>query len=171
MRRSEWGHAPFREPSGNASKGGGAANGAERRVEPRAAKGGAPPYKRRTDAGLALSLQRLAVSLQRSPPLSLQKVHGLSVSLSKGCLSLSPKVNALSLVHARSFSWRSPCASCSSTPFLLARSRARGPARPVGGDADRRRRSAACGGPARPDEGCRRGFAGRVGGRNQARSR
>ena len=27
------------------------------------------------------------------------------------------------------------------------------------------------GGPARPDEGCRRGFAGRVGGRNQARPR
>ena len=51
MRGSEWGHAPLREPSGNASKGGGAANGAE----PRAAKGGAPLYKRRTDARLALS--------------------------------------------------------------------------------------------------------------------
>ena len=59
--------------------------------------------------------------------------------------------------------------SLESAPFLLARSRARGPARPVGGDADGRRRSAACGGPARLDEGCRRGFAGRVGGRNQAR--
>ena len=48
VRRSEWGHAPLREPSGNASKGGGAANGAERRAEPRAAKGGATLYKRRT---------------------------------------------------------------------------------------------------------------------------
>ena len=46
VRRSEWGHAPLREPSGNASKGGGAANGAERRAEPRVAKGGAPLYKR-----------------------------------------------------------------------------------------------------------------------------
>ena len=58
--------------------------------------------------------------------------------------------------------------SCSLPPRS---SCARGPARPVGGDADGRRRSAACGGPACPDEGCRRGFAGRVGGRNQARPR
>ena len=46
MRRSEWGHAPLREPSGHDSKGGEAANGVERRAEPRAAKGGAPLYKR-----------------------------------------------------------------------------------------------------------------------------
>ena len=67
-------------------------------------------------------------------------------------VSLSPKVHALSLVHERSFSWRSPCASCSSIPFLSLGTALMALRGLLVGDADGRRRSAACGGPARPDE-------------------
>ena len=95
MRRSEWGHAPLREPSGNASKGGGAANVAEQRAEPRVAKGGAPPYKRRTDARLALSLIVAHVgcsSLRKRHQLSLQK-GSIPLALSLKRLGLSPWVS------------------------------------------------------------------------------
>jgi len=45
------GHAPFREASRNASKGGGAENGVERRAEPRAIKGGPHARLRRSPGG------------------------------------------------------------------------------------------------------------------------
>ena len=78
-------------------------------------RGGAPLYKRQTDAGLAVS----------------DALSALSVSPPKGSVCVSPWFSALfpSLV-----------------PALVAR---RGL---LVGDADGRRRSAACGGPARPDE-------------------
>ena len=76
MRRSEWGHAPLREPSGNASKGGGAANGVERRAEPRLTKGKL----------MRGSLQRLELSLSASLA---KKARSLWISLSKALPSSS----------------------------------------------------------------------------------
>ena len=141
---------------GSFQKGGGARNRAERRAEPRSIKG-----------GHARSL--------------LSSVHARSLVHALLLFSFSSSLLGLcSLLSSRWLAGLSPIGCCSPplfmvhalflarAPFLLARSRARGPARPVGGDADGRRRSVACGGPACPDEGCRRGFAGRVGSRNQA---
>ena len=87
MRRSEWGHAPLREPSGNASKGGGAANGAERRAEPRLTKG------ERTRGSLSLIVAHVGCSSRRKRhQLSLQK-GSISLALSLKRLSLSPWVS------------------------------------------------------------------------------
>ena len=129
--RSGVGNAPFREASRNAEKGGGAENGSERRAEPRAVKGGAPRYKRRTDARLGLpsfgfSSFRLLLSLvlKLSPLFSLSGPEALRLGFSlSGPEALSrPVVHHLPLLVLRSWSGE----------------------RPVGGDADGRRSSAGC---------------------------